>query len=842
MAANEAASSVDWLKPKFAGKSFHFAGKFDRYTPRDRETLERVVTTLGGTLSEKLDASISFLVVTTATGSSSHEQKVVKLNAKGASIRVLEPGAILPQLIPSEEEFFALILSGEPGRKILTERFSFREYPALRSLRFQSPKTSLRGLNLDGVPFRGIDLEDVDLRETSVTRREDGLIGFGFGNLVRVQLDGADLCVKFSFVTDCSCRKARLDGSMVRGGSSHKTNLTGDFSEASLVRMRIDGALLSKANFCKVDLSQASIEESVAIGTQFDGAAFRGAKFSASKFNDSSFVKADFSNSVIAECDFGKCDFTQANFTGAILTNVSLENANLTGADFTNAVLVGVKLDGSYQSEVKQLNVLSPRKIGPALTALSHVAKQADRFSTSIFLKSPRGEMLLDVDAGSWRGIVASWRTDDVSQQTSEKSVADAIAGMATTWANSTPLLFSIACEGEKTGETKKRLAELALAAWCEAFDVPVPTEKERKALQAEGAAFTAQLRDRVVADLRADDRNVRWKKRSDAELARVIPLEKADLSGLNLSDIDFRNLEFVECDFTKSSFAKTKDYAQTLYAKFTRCNFAGADFSAAHLRSARFHECSFHAAKFANAELAGLPNCSLIEADFTNAKLDQGNLRGTNLTKSNLGTSGASLKKTEFDEHTVFPQGFVIPDSMTWKGSGVDPRQKAVVAAIQSAGKMDIAQFMTLLEASVDKDRVKKATSMLKAERFRLFAQAVDDHLVGVVKSQSDPDLVYSCRLNKEGEYSCCTQNLNVCGGLRGALCKHLLVLIIGMTNGGELDPNVVNQWIMASRFKKPALDKDAMSETLLRYKGAEAGEVDWRPMETIPEDYYAL
>ncbi len=56
------------------------------------------------------------------------------------------------------------------------------------------------------------------------------------------------------------------------------------------------------------------------------------------------------------------------------------------------------------------------------------------------------------------------------------------------------------------------------------------------------------------------------------------------------------------------------------------------------------------------------------------------------------------------------------------------------------------------------------------------------------------------------------------------------------------ELDPTTVNQWIATSRFKKPELNKDTMSETLLRYKGAEAGEVDWRPTETIPEDYFAL
>ena len=31
-------------------------------------------------------------------------------------------------------------------------------------------------------------------------------------------------------------------------------------------------------------------------------------------------------------------------------------------------------------------------------------------------------------------------------------------------------------------------------------------------------------------------------------------------------------------------------------------------------------------------------------------------------------------------------------------------------------------------------------------------------------------------------------------------------------------------------------------MSAIFLRYKGAEAGEIDWRPTETIPEDYYSL
>ena len=50
------------------------------------------------------------------------------------------------------------------------------------------------------------------------------------------------------------------------------------------------------------------------------------------------------------------------------------------------------------------------------------------------------------------------------------------------------------------------------------------------------------------------------------------------------------------------------------------------------------------------------------------------------------------------------------------------------------------------------------------------------------------------------------------------------------------------MDAWVDASRSQKPTLDKDAMGETFLRYKGAEAGEVDWRPTETIPEDFYAM
>lgn len=165
-----------------------------------------------------------------------------------------------------------------------------------------------------------------------------------------------------------------------------------------------------------------------------------------------------------------------------------------------------------------------------------------------------------------------------------------------------------------------------------------------------------------------------------------------------------------------------------------------------------------------------------------------------------------------------------------------------ATKKVIKVAAKIDLPALIKKLTASTDASRMQKVTKMLRADRFQLFAEVTPEHLTGVVKSQTDSELVYACRLGQSGDFFCCTQNLAHCGGLRGALCKHLLVLIIGLAQSGKLDPQLAHAWSVASRKKKPVLENDAATATFVRYKGAQAGEVDWRPTETIPEDYYAL
>ena len=167
---------------------------------------------------------------------------------------------------------------------------------------------------------------------------------------------------------------------------------------------------------------------------------------------------------------------------------------------------------------------------------------------------------------------------------------------------------------------------------------------------------------------------------------------------------------------------------------------------------------------------------------------------------------------------------------------------KSAAEDAPKSARGVDLPMLFDELDKATGDGRMDKVKKMLKADRFQLFSEVTDERLTGVVKSQTDASLFYACSIDDHGGYMCCTQNLNVCGGLRGKPCKHLLVLLVGLAQGGQVEPGTSLRWAKATKNKKPVLNKDSMSATFIKYKGAEAGEVDWRPTETIPEDYYAI
>lgn len=151
---------------------------------------------------------------------------------------------------------------------------------------------------------------------------------------------------------------------------------------------------------------------------------------------------------------------------------------------------------------------------------------------------------------------------------------------------------------------------------------------------------------------------------------------------------------------------------------------------------------------------------------------------------------------------------------------------------------------FCTQLRSLTDRAKLSKAEAMLRADKFQLFADVQSEFVSGVVRAQSDPSRIYACRLASDGRFSCCTQNLIMCVGSRRSACKHLLVLVVGLVRVGRLETEAALRWLHLSRRMsltadggKP--DREQATDTFFKYKGYEAGEIDWRPTETIPEDF---
>jgi hypothetical protein len=159
-----------------------------------------------------------------------------------------------------------------------------------------------------------------------------------------------------------------------------------------------------------------------------------------------------------------------------------------------------------------------------------------------------------------------------------------------------------------------------------------------------------------------------------------------------------------------------------------------------------------------------------------------------------------------------------------------------------KKSGSLDFAGFISQLHGTVDPGKLGRALKMLKSESFKLYVHLGDDRLVGVVRSQTGAGTVYAPWLTPDGRYGCSTPELEDCMGLQGSPCKHLLVLLVGVSHTGVMKTDAAYAWIHATQGKRPRSDEDLAAQTFLEYKGAEAGEIDWRPTETIPEDFYAF
>lgn len=809
---------------RFDGQRFAVAGKLVDWPGN---SLERFVKWFGGKLTSTIDKNLTCLIVGQVKGKSmSPEQRKVNdlTQNQGASILVLTPDRFHKLAQIPMEQFMELLKSGPEGLKVLkgVREISYRLLPQ------NYDHADFHGLNLDGMSFGGV-LKGVNLRKASL--RGDGGASFD-----RCQLEDADLR-GFHVYQMTHCNAARL-----KAHGIHRV-------------AQIDGTDFTKAEFTKAELcffegSDVTAPQSIWTGASSAFTKIRKSDFSKAQFSDSSwyssefsavkFTQADFHDADLVRCKFSECDLSGVDFRGAKLEFAEFRHCNLNKANlgktnlseslfqdctfektiFTSARVIGARMDESAVARAVGLDMEAikiGRAVGPHLQAVDKLASKCKGYKTGAVVRDAKGTHAVSAESHSW---------------TSTKTFSGRILRNVRLHPGAKVEPNSIRTSFSGLTIPRKEAEELVVRAWYEAFETPMPEADEKKRPKA-----THDLQKEWLDVLLEKNGISKWNKAGSERKHLGVQLHKAKLAGRNLKSLDVKQTDCSHANFEGANLNEANAYRAKLShaslrsadcrkmnfnnATLLQTDLSNADANGAWFRGARMKGAICRATNFKGAHLDGADLCG---ADFSDAVLEK-----------------AKLNYAKYDENTKFPQGFTYPPKMRWVGKGQPPSFKALVPA-KPAGPMDIAMFVKRLEENTEAAKLEKALDMLKTDRFKLYAEVTPDSLTGVVKSQTDPELVYSCKLASDGSFSCCTQNLNLCGGLRGALCKHLLVLVIGLTKTSDLKPDTIDTWVLSSKGQKPLLDKEAMSDTFLRYKGAEAGEIDWRPTETVPEDYYAM
>jgi uncharacterized protein YjbI with pentapeptide repeats len=776
---------------KLAGRRVAFVGKFG-YRDMWLDWFRSWAQAAGGAIVGPYEAP-DYLVAGEGRGGKAPGD-VAKARKAHPSVEVLDIAGFTRLVMPTAGDLEQVIRSGRQEHDYweTLDRMCWQGATSIDLSGRDLRKVDLSGAHLGGVNLDGADLRGANTHYTS------------FGNLRGAKLDQADAPnVYLRNLDGCSFRRANLGEAWLFYGNSDL--VTGcDFTEAKMPGARAED-FQSAVRFFDCVFRGADLRDAKVERTEFERADFSGADLTRlhahrARFDGANFAKARLGRADLRDASLVNADLRNADLREAVLSGADLTGANVEGADFAGAVLTGAKVSGLDASLAKNYPLPASRTVGSKVRELAALAAGSKRLETTVEIDVGKGHFARLVLAGGVRNG-RPW-ADARSVSVHEGNEAfDCIAcpdlergmlNLADRWPNSTLRLDTVKASGSRTVRGQK-LRDLAAAAWAEAFGLKGLTPEELSQKSQEQQAEALRRRDELMERVRTEGAKV-WNSLDYRDRDRI-DLRGIDLSGAHLAGLSFRSREA-----------------------------PGGRFAGANLAGAELWCSNFQGADFTGADLAG--------ADLQHAKLQGADFTGAKLTTT-------KLKGAHYDASTKFPKGFRPPESMLWKGDGPRP---GVVVKRAKPGSMDFSTFLGNLAAKVEVGRLDKAKQMLKAERFELFADVKGDLVAGVVRSQSDPDLVYSCRLCSDGRYGCCTQNLRPCGGLQGAPCKHLLVLIVGLAKAEKLDAATADAWVQASKARRPSLDREEMTATLLRYKGAEAGEVDWRPTETIPEDYYSF
>jgi uncharacterized protein YjbI with pentapeptide repeats len=627
------------------------------------EDAAELIRSLGGEVVPEIVHGLNYLVVLDRRQGqpSAEERKAEELNSRGAAIQALDWAGFRELISPTPEEALALFRAGDEGlaqwRRV---RGHTRSPIDLRWANLRGHKLSdivLYGVNLDGADLSGADLSSSHL-----------------GELTRVNLDGAKLCETYvPHLTDCSARNADFTGARFNPAVIVHTDFTG----AKLPRVSGSYTVSEWAIFRNADLSEAMLQNS-----KFTEADFAGANLTRAFLDECALNRANFRGARLIHASLCRADLTQADLTGA-----DLRGANLAGADLTEAAVEGANFEGAnlYAAKLSALGpgvpvglVLPPpvatERIGPNMRKLEETQESTGSLSTSIHVADGGGTefVMLHVEHSGhsfrayWSGhsgsaIVPIEETTAHSHGSCQAgTIREAMLELAQRWPDAELCIETVHVRGGSVKKTPKGLGEVALAAWHEAFGLPLPSLAERKARQ-------AAERQRLLALLRGGPDGVgRWNDLRSEALNRAGHFRRSDLAncalrgaklsfhhGSRLGGLDFQGSNFEGADLTNAALSQ----CNLMKCRFRNGTLDGASCGGSNLRDANFEGASLKGCRLGSCDCRG---ANFRNADLRKADFDQADLRQADLSSANL--EGARFGDAQHDDTTRFPPGFVFP------------------------------------------------------------------------------------------------------------------------------------------------------------------------------------
>jgi uncharacterized protein YjbI with pentapeptide repeats len=650
-----AAQPVGEVAPRFAGKTFAFAGMADE-TDSHQTALPAFIEGEGGLVVEGVDERLDYLIIgRTRTGKPSAEQKQAeRLNQAGqASIQIVKQWEFHAAFPLSREESIALFRAGKEG----AQRWARLRGDSRTPLDLSG--IDLRGADLAGRNLYGVNLDGADLRETDLT-------GASLDRMARVRLDGARMahCWGTGF-TDCSFRNADLSSARLNCPFPIERC---DFTGATLTGAHPESMTLIDVVFRDADLRQASLRDSKLERADFTGANLEGAVLYQCVLRGADFTRACLRSAELTRADLSGANLRVADLTGAILFDADLTAARIDGADFTGAKVTGVKFneaDAARAIGLDPVRVRTGGRVGPAVQALEEAARQSRGLVTTARLEHPDGPVTLSLTVSPSRYVLAESSGQGVNYRAAgyrspAQGLGDAMLDIARRNSEGTLQADLVTARGKGCSVKGKELQRLALGAWCEVCGVAVPSEQELSEMRKARAARQEALRAEMLADLRSGPEGVeRWNRRAREELADAGGFRRVDLKGAQLRGVRFRGLDFEGAVFDGADLRK----ASLDNSVFRRASFKGADLSNAWLAGASLTDADFEGALLFGCNLRGIHSfrgvnfraANLCKADFRDS-----DLRGADLSSADL--SGVKFEKTKHDATTRFPAGFVFP------------------------------------------------------------------------------------------------------------------------------------------------------------------------------------